>query len=678
MSEGDGCDLMVGNLEGMVMSVETDSRQSPLFDVRRFIPEPYPPGSFYDVLERYGELIIRRQDFPPADPSQGGSDPWCPVAKSKLVLIQRYNGWKDRETVQRATTDMQVKACLGLGVDQHGPSQPTLVRHRQAMEEQNLHEVYMQRFTALVQMLELLETEEPVALDTVPIDGAGQVLDTFNLLAACIRKGLLRLARIRKQPAKSVASELDLSAYLSRSIKGSANIDWSRKEERLKFLQRLVDDACRLQAVMATPTEPEVPNKSEAEESADSTPDDDEPGCDDDEPGCGSVAPMPTPPVAPADSQGLTDEEPEAPSTDVDETLQGISERLEKIIKHDVEVGPNGEVQGIRQVAAADRIISATDPQMRHGRKSASVLIAGFKAQIVASVTFGWILLVKLIAANRHDGRDFPELLERIEALGLRPRAAIGDHAYGLLDNHRYVLHRNSQGNLLPIELIARNARPSNGGRFTKDEFDIDFETRTLTCPSGQRCTGRWATPHGEKGWMFEFEADVCGSCSRKASCVQPKARGGRTVFMVPDTERLIRAHLERRQEPGFLDLLAKRQVVERANAGFAQCGGKVAHRFGNKHVEFDATLSALAHNMRTLGSLLVRRPQLRRKLDQCQEEADQRLAALLLFFCLNGRPAQRASLATPATRARIAIGLAAIVAVLVRFDPRQQASGRP
>jgi hypothetical protein len=590
-----------------------DGRQQPLFDVRRFEPDPYPVGSFYDTLERYGELIIRREDFPVADPEAGGEEPWCPVLKSKLVLIQRYHGWDDRETVQRAKTDLQVKACLGLGLSDGAPSQPTLVRHRQLMKDLGLHEVYMQRFVDLIKALELVEKDEPVAVDTVPIVGAGQVLDTFNLLGAGIRKGLLQLAKVRGQPAEQVATELGLSDYLERSIKGTANIDWHKVEERREFLAKLIQDARRLQEAMWQPARRR--SAKTLQERGEEEPDDDE----------GSDEPQ---------SGGVSDAGPS------DEGIQSISECLDKIIEHDVEVNAQDEVVGIRQVAGEDRLISITDPEMRHGRKTASFLFSGFKAQIVAAVTYGWILLVKVIAANRHDGHDLPQIIEQVEEEhALHPRAYIGDHAYGILDNHRFIELRNARGDKAPIELIARNARPTNRGCFTKDEFDLDFDKRILTCPAGHQCSSKFVTCEGQRAWLFEFPWEICEACPLRAQCMQRgkkkdrknKLPSGRSVTLVPETERLIRQHLQRRQEPDFIELLSKRQVVERANAGFAQCGGKVAQRFGQQDVEFDATLSALGYNLRTLGSLAVRNSHVRKRLEQ--RIADNSRAAILFFF---------------------------------------------
>ena len=109
-----------------------------------------------------------------------------------------------------------------------------------------------------------------------------------------------------------------------------------------------------------------------------------------------------------------------------------------------------------------------------------------------------------------------------------------------------------------------------------------------------------------------------------RAQCVSDKAKpqSGRSVFVVEDKERLIRAHLERREQADFQTQLSKRVIVERVIAGFAQCGGKVAHRFGHDHVEFDASLSALGYNLRRLASLLSSRPELPERLESCQQRA--------------------------------------------------------
>jgi hypothetical protein len=218
--------------------------------VTQFLPEPFEKGSFFDVLYRFGRFIVRSSDFPQSDPLKGGQTGWCPVQLSFLVLLQSKHGWKDRETVNRATVDLQVKACLGLGVEQRGPSQPTLCRHRRIMQELELDQVYNQRLRDLLEALELVGDDEAVLVDSVPISGAGQQLDSYNLLAAAIRRGLRELAQKQGRKTDDMAEELGLTIYLNRSVKGCFDVNWEDEASRQGFLERLVNDALLLRGLL--------------------------------------------------------------------------------------------------------------------------------------------------------------------------------------------------------------------------------------------------------------------------------------------------------------------------------------------------------------------------------------------------------------------------------------------
>lgn len=599
-----------------VEMILVDTKQRPLFEVRRFLPQPYPVGSFYDVLERFGGILIRASDFPAHHQEQGGSDAYCPVLLSKLVLLQRHHSWSDRETVHRARCDMAVKAALGLGLDQDGPSQPTLCRHRLKMQQRQLDQLYMERLLHLLRTLNLVQKDEAVAVDSMPIDGAGQVLDTYNLLGAGIRLALRRLGEHTGQGTAQVAKRLGMLVYLERSIKGNSGlgIDWESEQGRRALLEKLVQDALRLQQEMSQA----APVSAKPEPATDS--------------GAAELPPEPADDggaaAAPSCGSDCPNAAPQAVSP-----LQQSCAQLEQILLHDVEFCADGKVLGIRQQAAGDRLISVTDPDMRHGRKSASVLIAGYKVQVVASVLLGFILLTRVMRANRPDGQALPRMLDALRARGFLPKAVLGDHAYGTLANHHDIQQRRQQGQ--HIELYARMPRPENGGRLTKDQFEVDFEKRQLRCPSGQlQPLSRYASRDGRSGWLFEFPAATCRSCPLQKQCVSPKSQdGARSVFVVPEDERLIRAHLVRRRELDFVAVLAERPVVERVQAGLVQCGAKTVHRVGLAAVDFDVALSALTHNLRRLGSLLKQRPEL---LAQLQQEADrQKEVQRLLIMCL-------------------------------------------
>ena len=516
---------------------------------------PDSPLSIHDVTVAYHRKpVLWDIDY---DAPSGGS----------LIGIVGPNG---------AGKSTLIKACLGLGLDQKGPSATTLCRHRRRMEELGLDKVYEARFNELLVAAELVKRDEPVLVDSVPIKGAGQQLDSYNLLAGSIRLGLQELAKGQGRSVAEVAEELGLSVYTERTLKGHFDVDWQDEDSRRAFLVQLVRDARRVSTLLL-----------EQDVNEEEQPDD------------GLASPM-------AEAR----------------------ETIERVIAHDVEFTDEGEVQGISQVPAGDRLISLTDRDMRHGRKSASVLIAGYKAQIVASAVYGFILMSKVIKANQHDGQDLPNLVQELEQQHFAPQWWAGDHAYGTLANH-HVFGSEERG-----ELVARMPRPGNGGRFTKDEFYYDFEVNTLTCPEGWSVLQkRWQTRDQKKGRFFEFPAETCAACPNRARCISPKAsdKRGRTVFIVDADERLIREHLLRRDQPEFRARLAQRVGVEHAIAGFAQCSGKQAQRFGEQSVGFDTSLSALSYNLRRLGSLMRDNPELRARV----EEQARRLFLCLLRFCL-------------------------------------------
>lgn len=563
-----------------------NSLQAPLFPVRAFIPEPYKLGSIYDMVARFGPVLFKRSDFPEAENERGGTSGWCPIQLSALVVLQENFGWTDRETVRRAAMDMQVKACLGLGIEQSGPGQSTLCRHRQQMEEQQLDVAYTERLQDILEAVELVDDKEGVLIDSVPIRGAGQQLDTYNLLGAAVRSGLRTLARQRGQDVEDVAAGLGLEAYVNRSIKGRFEVDWSNEASRIRFLDQLVEDALRIRRELKT-----------------------------------------------TDDSNEDDDGDQRPQGDPDSDAQQVVEAIDDIVEHDVERDAQGHALGIRDKAAGDRRISITDPNMRHGRKSASELFSGFKAQIVATALYGFILICRVIKANEHDGEKLPALAQELKERGSDPAWWAGDHAYGTIANHM-AFASGEYG-----ELIARMPRPANGGRFTKDEFDYDFDTCTLTCPAGQTASWRWYTQRArQKGRLFTFDKQACAACPSRSQCVREKATGGRTVFIIDEQEGLIRDHLERRKQPAFLERLAQRPTVERVIAGFAQSSGKQARRFGMQHVQFDANLSALSYNLRRFGGLLRRNKELAQHVGKLISKAAGRFL-MRLFSVLSPPP---------------------------------------
>ncbi|HEA65063.1 MAG TPA: hypothetical protein ENI02_02865 [Candidatus Aminicenantes bacterium] len=73
---------------------------------------------------------------------------------------------------------------------------------------------------------------------------------------------------------------------------------------------------------------------------------------------------------------------------DIDNELKDAANLLAKIVAQDIEEDKENKPK-IKKGVAKDRIISTTDPEMRHGRKSSSGKFNGYKTHITKDVSAG-------------------------------------------------------------------------------------------------------------------------------------------------------------------------------------------------------------------------------------------------------------------------------------------------
>ena len=88
-----------------------------------------------------------------------------------------------------------------------------------------------------------------------------------------------------------------------------------------------------------------------------------------------------------------------------DEGVADARQLLERIVEQDIDETPeDGGGPGIRQGVAPDRVISVVDSDMRHGRKSSSKRVDGYKSHVITDHDTELILGVAVTAANDPDG----------------------------------------------------------------------------------------------------------------------------------------------------------------------------------------------------------------------------------------------------------------------------------
>ena len=288
------------------------------------------------------------------------------------------------------------------------------------------------------------------------------------------------------------------------------------------------------------------------------------------------------------------------------EQLRRAGEILRQVLLQDVESKPNDEGGGKRlhQGTSADRICSVHDPEMRHGRKSASVRFDGHKAQVVADVETGLVMAVDVVEGSAKDEEGSLELVQEAGATsGPEVDEALADCAYGSGENRERFEESD-------ITLLAKVPKLPGSDFFTKDEFEIDLETMSCRCPAGQTTTtltsaGWHTSPTGQRTQLraFRFPSEVCADCPLRPKCFKRTvSTHGRHVRLHPQEAKLQAARAWQRS-PAFGDFRRQRQVVEHRIARLVQLGIRQARYFGRRKTLFQVLLAATVANLTLVAS---------------------------------------------------------------------------
>jgi hypothetical protein len=270
---------------------------------------------------------------------------------------------------------------------------------------------------------------------------------------------------------------------------------------------------------------------------------------------------------------------------------------VSQVVLQDVEQGEHGPA--VRQGVAPDRVVSHSDPEMRHGRKSASRRFDGHKLDVMVDEASEVVLGVDVRAGNAGDGEGAAPLLAHVTATErIEVTMLLADMAYSDGDVREAV---EAQG----TELVAKVPPLTNSGRFPKTDFRIDLDAGTVTCPAGQTTSdARPAKDHkGRPATMFHFDAKVCATCPLRERCTAGK--GGRTI-MVGRHHRRIQAARAAQQQLATKALLRRRAKVERKIDHLQDLGMRKARYRGRRKTRLQALLAATVANFKRLGVLGV------------------------------------------------------------------------
>lgn len=242
------------------------------------------------------------------------------------------------------------------------------------------------------------------------------------------------------------------------------------------------------------------------------------------------------------------------------DTIAAAGALLKRLIAQDVEEKPEGGCQ-ITQGTAKDRVVSVPDPEMRHGRKSASQRFNGHKAAVAVDMNSQLIGGVAVLAGNAGDQEHALELVHQTErVMEAQVEETVGDCAYGGGPTRRAFA---DEGRVLTAKVpVIRN-----GDCFPKTDFVIDVEKMEVRCPAGQTTHDYRSAGEGQGG-RFQFAAATCQACPLRAQCV--RGQGPRTISIHAEEALQQQARAHNHTEAGR-KTLRQRVVVEHRLARLVQ-----------------------------------------------------------------------------------------------------------
>ena len=424
--------------------------------------------SFYGLLASMRGRLFRDADFAEFYCPDNGRDSVPPSLLATALLLQSHDKVSDAEAAARADFDLRWKVALGIEAEDRPFAKSTLqVFRAQLILHGKVREVFESSLRLARESGCLKGRGMRVALDTTNILGRGAVKDTYNLLADGIVKLLRALAAVEQAPVR----------------------EWAQaREYEIPGLQREGRGGHRLGR----------PAGADGAAGQD----------------CGRRGPAVG--VVAAGAGELPEDGEER------QRIVAAAELLGQLLLQDVERAEGGV--GLKDGVSRDRMTSVHDPEMRHGHKSSSRRFDGHKASNVVDTDSQLITAVEVLPGNAPDNLGALELVEASEAnTGVPVAEAMGDAAYGDGDTRQTFADAGRT-------LIARVPGRPNRTHFPKEDFHIDLEAGTRTCPA--RNVTRTMAPAGRRTGQtgrtyrlqaFRFDAAVCGVCPLRSQCVAAK-----------------------------------------------------------------------------------------------------------------------------------------------------------
>jgi hypothetical protein len=509
--------------------------QRSLFSAQN-MPHQVSPDSFYGRMGAVSRRLFNDDDLKEMYCADNGRPSLPPSLMCGVLLLQFYEDVSDGEAVERTRHDLRWKVGLDLALDFPGFDPSSLSVFRKRLIENGRERYAFDRFVEVGREAGFIPDKVTLLTDTTWVKGAGAVQDTYTL----VRKGMRKLLRALGYhvPGRRRGLSKQVRQLVERYVDRDrkAEIDWSDRQARAVQLKVLVHDAETVLDLAA--------------EQAD------------------------------------------------DAEVRIIGWLMTKILGDDLVTDEEGDPQ-IGEGTASDRIISMTDPEMRHGRKSGARRFDGFKSSVSTELTSELILDIADVPAPGSDGAQLIPTIERIEAqAGVTVEQVIGDGAYGSGDNRAACTDYGDHA----IDLVSPISQPHDP-EVHKSAFQIDLEGQRAICPRGYTAMGKDRKDRrGRSILTFAFARSDCEACPVFTRCVRSKSAGRSVRTHAHETH--LRQARQRQGTEEFKALYRLRGRVEGKIAELVRHGLRETRYLGEQKRQLQRLWTGAAVNLKRLFKL--------------------------------------------------------------------------
>jgi Transposase DDE domain/Transposase domain (DUF772) len=356
-----------------------------------------------------------------------GKLPVPPALLAMVTLLQAYLRVSDAEAVELSVMDRRWQLVLDCLEATEPPfSQGALGECRARLIRTERDRRLLERTVAVARQSRAVDARKlpktlRVAFDSSPLEGAGRVEDTLNLLGPAARNVVLCVAMLLGCTAEAVARQAGIPVLRAPSVKAGLDVEWSDPHAPTAALQQLVAQLEALE-IWVQRRLPEA------------------------------LTPGPL---------------PEHVAT------------LHQVQAQDLEPQPDGLGVRLRQGVAPERRCAIEAPEMRHGRKSQHKRFNGYTRHVAPSVDNDLSLACAVTPANRPEEEAAAALKADIDHQELGPI----DELYidrGSLSSPIVPAVLKAGG-----VVLCRPWGLAKGEVFSKQAFHFNLRDKTITCPGG-------------------------------------------------------------------------------------------------------------------------------------------------------------------------------------------------